>query len=243
MRNTNTNNTFSTLDSGVFIVNASLHLSRPTTPPASTTSPGQLDLDDYYAVLGIDHWATSEEIKTAYRRLRGRLFQASTLGHYRALQGAFTVLADAETRSKYDVAWRAKHNVPGPGPGPGPVPGSAAPTNLTRARKPTGYNTVSVSERVSKIQTKTLLVRKDSKELLLCQDSNDDDDDDDELELAQEPNDDHLQDIIIRTPLIGTRPYHSYIPILTAYGDEETHPSQMCGRPKYVLSKAILAKP
>ncbi|KAF2462988.1 uncharacterized protein BDR25DRAFT_117631 [Lindgomyces ingoldianus] len=44
-------------------------------------------------------------------------------------------------------------------------------------------------------------------------------------------------------PLIGTRPYHSYIPILEVYEGSNRHPVLSCWRPSYVLYRARNSKP
>jgi hypothetical protein len=84
-------NTIAHIPSGVYLSPASTTLTRSRSPSLDT------EFIDHYAVMGVDNWATSEEIKTAFRRLRGTYFNTDAV-KYRALQAAFDVLADRDAR-------------------------------------------------------------------------------------------------------------------------------------------------
>jgi hypothetical protein len=181
-------NTTAHIPSGVYLFTASTTLTHSHSPPLDT------EFIDHYAIMGLDNWATSDEIKTAFRRLRSNYFNADAV-KYRALQAAFDILADQEARWMYDRIWRA-------------------------------LSAGIVKERVS------VLERKDSKEVLARF----------PVEIVQEVNVEE-EDIVVRTPLIGTRAYHSYVPILTVYEGQRVHPVLECARPKYILGIAKNAMP
>lgn len=193
-------NTTAHIPSGVYLSSASTTLTRSRSLSLDT------EFIDHYAVMGVDNWATSEEIKTAFRRLRGTYFNTDAV-KYRALQAAFDVLADREARWTYDGVWRGRRGLPGPSP---------------LATLKVGI----VKERIG------VLERKDSKEVLATF----------PVEIIPEVETEE-EKVMVRTPLIGTRAYHSYIPIVIGYGGQRVHPVLKCARPKYVLDIAKNAMP
>jgi curved DNA-binding protein CbpA len=68
---------------------------------------------DHYAVLNLDCYATSEEIKAAHRKLRAEYF-CTDAQKYAALQAAYAVLVNWEARREYDVMYRKEFGVPAP---------------------------------------------------------------------------------------------------------------------------------
>lgn len=59
----------------------------------------------YYAILGISSTATSEEIRTAYRRLAKTYhpdYYTGSSDHFRQVQEAYSVLGNAERRCQYE---------------------------------------------------------------------------------------------------------------------------------------------
>jgi curved DNA-binding protein CbpA len=65
--------------------------------------------------MGLDCWATSEEIKEAHRRLRAVYFRTDS-EKYHALQIAYGILVNAEARFRYDEVYRARKGLPPPQP-------------------------------------------------------------------------------------------------------------------------------
>jgi hypothetical protein len=193
-------NTTAHIPSGVYLFPASTTLTHSRSPTLDT------EFIDHYAIMGLDNWATSEEIKTAFRHLRGTYFNADAV-KYRALQAAFDILADQDARWTYDRVWRER-------------------MGLSRLPPLIALNAGTVKERVS------ILERKDSKEVLARF----------PVEIVQEVKVEE-EDIVVRTPLIGTRTYHSYVPILTVYEGQRVHPVLECARPKYILDIAKNAMP
>jgi hypothetical protein len=193
-------NTIAHIPSGVYLSPASTTLTRSRSPSLDT------EFIDHYAVMGVDNWATSEEIKTAFRRLRGTYFNTDAV-KYRALQAAFDVLADRDARRTYDGMWRERRGLPGPSP-------------LVALK--VGI----VKERIG------VLERKDSKEVLAAF----------PVEIVPEAEIEE-EKVLVRTPLIGTRAYYSYIPIVIGYGGQRVHPVLKCARPQYVLDIAKNAMP
>jgi len=88
--------------------------------PASASLPNTFHTPtswaDYYAVLGLDLWATSDEIKEAFRQRRKGLFLTDA-SKYRELQAAYGCLVDVQARYEYDVVYRQQKGLPPP-----PVP-------------------------------------------------------------------------------------------------------------------------
>ncbi|PVH98358.1 hypothetical protein DM02DRAFT_531270 [Periconia macrospinosa] len=82
------------------------------------------ELIDHYEILGLDMWATSEEVKNKYRQLRADYFENAP-EKYRALQAAYLVLVDREARLKYDTLYRQRFGMP-------PPPSSKTPAPVAR---------------------------------------------------------------------------------------------------------------
>ena len=123
----------------------SLMLSKPASPD------GKFEFQDHYAVLELrDMWATSEEIKQAFRRLREEAFRTDGT-KYRALQAAYEVLVDMDSRLKYDNIYRAGRGLP---LRPPPVANAArtgsesssSPSNSSQSNKSSSSTGASVSQ-------------------------------------------------------------------------------------------------
>ncbi|KAF2655788.1 hypothetical protein K491DRAFT_778473 [Lophiostoma macrostomum CBS 122681] len=195
---------------------------------------------DHYAILQLDNWATSEEIKDAYRRLRGEYFR-SDAAKYRALQAAFDVLADREARWDYDREYRARKGLPEPAP---LGAGAQAQTQVQAQRNGgRGRGHVHVHG-VAKAGSEAL---HDFAAMAV-------DADIEKLEMA-------VQVLAVRDAhdanwglkrysvgksaksLLGTRPYPSFVPILQVYDGRIKHPELTCTRPRYVGGMARMALP
>jgi len=193
-------------------------------PPSQfpSTLPFPLpDFPDHYATMKLDTWCTSEEIKTAYRQLRGEYFAPATMDKYRALQNAYVVLTNRETRWAYDVKWRAARGLPAPTP-------VRVPSGIKGNRN---GSYVGVKDRVGELE------KRDSKEFLKapsatkCVAS-----DSPAIEIGERVG-------VARIPLVSTRPYNSWIPILALYNGKDIHPRLKCRRPRYVLHDAYNSTP
>src|SRR5881296_638411 len=87
---------------------------------------------DYYEVLGVARTATSQELKSAFRKLAIQYHPDKNPGdkasedRFKEAAEAYEVLCDAEKRAKYD---RFGHQAPG-GFGPSPFEGGFAGGNI-----------------------------------------------------------------------------------------------------------------
>lgn len=99
----------------IYVSDASIILAQrapivsPTSSQDALLSPSNetLDCADHYAILELDPQATTEHVKSAYRRLRVVYFQ-SDAKKYRALQAAFDTLMDPQARQAYDADYIAR---------------------------------------------------------------------------------------------------------------------------------------
>jgi hypothetical protein len=102
--------------SSIYVSDASIFLSHrapvlsPTSDndtlmsPTSSDTPGVVD---HYANLELPPNASIDEVKAAFRRLRGLYFTTDAV-KYRAAQAAFDVLANPAARQEYDSTYRAR---------------------------------------------------------------------------------------------------------------------------------------
>lgn len=103
---------------------------------------------DYYDVLGVGRTATSEELQSAYRKLARRYHpdvnsDPGAVDRFKEVNEAYHVLADPETRARYDRFGADFRQVPDDvaaragarGPGDAHRPGGSA---RTRSRRPGG---------------------------------------------------------------------------------------------------------
>lgn len=66
-----------------------------------------MELNDYFAIMGVARDATQDEIKRAYRKLARKYHpdvskEADADAHFKDLGEAYEVLKDAEKRAAYD---------------------------------------------------------------------------------------------------------------------------------------------
>jgi len=207
----------------------------PNLIPAATAASAEFL--DHYAVMGLDRWATSEEIKIAHRKLRAEYFRTDAR-KYAALQAAYAVLVNWEARRDYDAVYRLRLGLPAAPPPPtspspstdSPAPSLASPT-FHPASTPAPHIPTSplhksqVTHAVHKIE-----VREAQKQPI-------------EKKRVQDPNWTlkHYQPTC--RPVLGTRPYPSFVPILEAYEGREMQGKVKSRRPRYVGKIAGFATP
>jgi len=98
----------------IYVSDASILLSHrtpvlsPTSPHESLLSPATgseaPDFIDHYVNLELEPNASIDEVKSAFRRLRGLYFSTDAV-KYRAAQAAFDVLANPAARQEYDSTY------------------------------------------------------------------------------------------------------------------------------------------
>jgi curved DNA-binding protein CbpA len=100
--------------SSIYVSDASILLSHKNPilspmSPADSLSPttDAPDFIDHYANLELGSNASIDEVKAAFRRLRGQYFTTNAV-KYRAAQAAFDVLANPAARQDYDSLYRAR---------------------------------------------------------------------------------------------------------------------------------------
>jgi len=97
--------------SSIYVSDASILLSlkNPIMSPDDSSSPASdtSDFIDHYANLELEPNASIDDVKAAFRRLRGQYFTTNA-AKYRAAQAAFDVLANPAARQDYDSLYRAR---------------------------------------------------------------------------------------------------------------------------------------
>jgi curved DNA-binding protein CbpA len=195
---------------------------------------------DYYKVLDLDHWATTDEIKAKHRKLRADYF-TSAPKKYRTLQAAYAVLVDQEARLQYDTVYRRRMGVPEP-PSLKTITTTTASSEVPsitttssppplHTRQDSGVARVSlVKGMVEELEKEMKPVEEEIKPVDKVAIVPDKSRTDDPNWALKHPN--HVYE-----PLTGTRLYHSFVPISLAYEG---------GRgmgPKYVGVIAVNARP
>jgi curved DNA-binding protein CbpA len=247
----------SSLPSGVYlnpICTTASALSHASTRPISQSQNSD-GFVDHYAILQLDNWATSEEIKAAYRRLRVEFFRTDAV-KYRALQAAFDVLADREARWSYDRMYRGRKGLPVPvglDAGAGGMTNGKGEGTATARGKDQGKGTVIGKVRAleDSIQTQTFAAAVKSVDTAPLR----------AVEAEVEDLETTMQAMDVRDPddanwalkrysvrqgassVMGTCPYHSFVPMLQVYEGRAKHPKLKCTRPRYVGGMARMAVP
>jgi hypothetical protein len=100
--------------SSIYVSDASILLSHnnpiisPIKPTNSFSPTSETpDFTDHYASLELESNASIDEIRAAFRRLRGQYFTTDAV-KYRAAQAAFDILANPAARQDYDSMYRAR---------------------------------------------------------------------------------------------------------------------------------------
>lgn len=100
--------------SSIYVSDASILLQHknpmlsPTKPTGSASPISDTpDFIDHYASLELEANASIDQVRSAFRRLRGLYFSTDAV-KYRAAQAAFDVLANPAARQDYDILYRAR---------------------------------------------------------------------------------------------------------------------------------------
>ncbi|OAK98302.1 hypothetical protein IQ06DRAFT_318314 [Phaeosphaeriaceae sp. SRC1lsM3a] len=100
--------------SSIYVSDASILLQHknpmlsPTKPTGSASPMSDTpDFIDHYASLELEANASIDQVRSAFRRLRGLYFSTDAV-KYRAAQAAFDVLANPAARQDYDILYRAR---------------------------------------------------------------------------------------------------------------------------------------
>lgn len=210
----------------IYVSDASILLSHrnpvlsPTSPHDSVLSPTTSetsDSTDHYAILELPFTATRDDVLAAFRRLRVVYFQ-SDAKKYRALQTAMEVLANPVTRQEYDSTYQ-------------PLAVQAAPSlNEVLEQTKHGRKDSAHSDR-SAVQP---VLEEDEEEAMVAEIA---------AARSQDPNWALKHHRPLYEPVMGTMPYHSFVPILDVYHGLLRHPTLKCRRPVYTGEMAINSRP
>lgn len=213
-------------------------LSRQLLSSSVTSSAiNALDFPDHYALLGLDNRATSEEIQEAHRQLRDKYFTTDAC-KYQALRETFIILADCDARREYDVQyrnWKGSPKLPVlEQPSQAPLPRQSS--NYARNDKEVldkvpAHGQVQEEAAIGEVQYST--IEEASSEYA-------------ERKAGDVAKEEGRKDPCWglknfspkHKPVLGSKPYESFIPIQEVYEGRKTHPSLKCRRPKYVGVKA-----
>ncbi|KAJ4355882.1 uncharacterized protein N0V89_003905 [Didymosphaeria variabile] len=207
---------------------------------------------NHYEVLGLDHWATDEEVKAQFRTLRAKYF-STDVGKYRQLQTAYAVLVDWEARREYDAVYRVSMGL-------SPPASERASASESNSEKATDETVLASSGSASSTASppKSTIVRvavsridaharadTDSMQMAKLEE---------ELRRVEEEQRQGEEEERLADPnwglkhfspqyksLIGTRRYSSYVPIAEKYEHGDIKPRSR--RPTYVGGIATNAVP
>lgn len=242
----------------IFVSEASIVLSSRNSVCSPVKSSSAIDIGsgqdfvDHYAILEVKADATSTEIREAFRALRKVYFQTDAI-KYRALEAAFATLLDPEARQAYDsvycaralgeLAEQSKH-----GRKDSALSNNARIAAVLEEEDEQQQQQESELAKLREIEAARLrdieAARQREMEAARQQEM-------EEARLAAELEEAKRQDpnwglkhhTRLHEPLIGTQPYHSYIPILEAYEGREMHPVWKCSRVRYILQAAANSTP
>ncbi|KAL5116055.1 hypothetical protein ACEQ8H_006067 [Pleosporales sp. CAS-2024a] len=206
--------------SSIYVSDASILLSHkspilsPKSPPDSLSLAGEMpDFIDHYANLELEPNASIDDVKSAFRRLRGQYFMTDAI-KYRAAQAAFDVLANPVARQDYDSLYRSR-------PAPPNAPSSLAEV-LDRSKH-------GRADSAHGDDPPALPVLSEEEEA--------------DAGRSQDANWGLKRHRRLYEPVIGSLPYASYIPILQLYDGFQRHPVLGCRRPVYIGEIAIYSRP
>lgn len=209
---------------------------------------------DHYLCMQLDYRCTVEEVKVKYRKLRVEYF-ATEPAKYKQLQAAYSTLVDPETRQEYDAVYRVRIGL-----SPLPQGSTGIPSNYIEKKEMKveragnlsvemhhlSHESAIVKTAVANIEAQTLqpcankplavTTACSPQETHLCEKE-----EEDELRARKTDSNWGLKHFApIYNPLIGSRPYCSYIPMPEGY---KRGFKQKCHRPRYTGTIAALALP
>jgi hypothetical protein len=197
-------------DASILLQHKNPMLSPTKSNDSSSPTSEASDFTDHYASLELPSNASIDDVRAAFRRLRGIYFSTDAV-RYRAAQAAFDVLANPAARQDYDSIYRARS-----------TQNTSSIDNVMGSPKRDRSDSAHTSEAAM-----PALSEEEEMEAARCQDDN--------WALKR-----HRR---LYEPVMGTQPYGSYIPILSAYDGRERHPVYKSRRPVYVGVMAINARP
>lgn len=180
---------------------------------------------DHYAILGLDKYCTADEVKDSFRKMRAEYF-ATDVSKYRQLQSAYAVLIDVEARREYDSIYCAMKGI---------LPSAQVWGDHEIRNSNCSVSKSVVMAAVSRIDAQTSSLQEE--EVAPKTDIG--------REEQRAPRDMNTQNWALKhfrpqyEPLIGSRPYHSFIPIAAGY----EHGSLQSSRPTYIGKIAAMSNP
>lgn len=185
--------------------------------------------------------ASFDDVKAQFRKLRGEYF-ASDAEKYRQLQTAYAVLVDPESRREYDELYRASMGLP-------LSPGETAESSRSAggAASPKRRKSALVKSAVSRINAQSHVVSGAGDWQRMEEESRRKEEEEERRQRDADSNWGlkHFEPLF--TPLIGSRPYHSFVPVAVVYGhvgvEVRTEVRTRSRRPRYVGKLAAKAMP
>ncbi|OAG05213.1 uncharacterized protein CC84DRAFT_1218580 [Paraphaeosphaeria sporulosa] len=210
---------------------------------ALTPSTILTSFPNHYEVMKLSPSASTEDVKAQFRTLRGEYF-ASDAGKYRQLQTAYAVLVDSEARREYDELYRASMGLP-------VQPVANDPLESSGSASPSLRKSALVKAAVSRIDAQSQEPSREEQqrlageELRLRQEKENEEERrrraEEQRQREADPNYGLKHFTPVYVPLIGSQPYHSYVPVAAEHeGMERKRKSR---RPMYVGKLAAKAVP
>ncbi|KAF2446814.1 hypothetical protein P171DRAFT_510824 [Karstenula rhodostoma CBS 690.94] len=208
---------------------------------ALTPSTALTSFTNHYEVMKLYPSASTEDVKTQFRTLRAEYF-ASDARRYRQLQTAYAVLVDVEARREYDELYRASTGLSAV------VSESGGADESSRSAGSSGSaRSALVKAAVSRIDAQTAEgkaeeARRCTEEELLRRVEEEEQRCAEELRGREaDPNWGLKHFSPVYAPLIGSEPYHSFVPVAVDYEVGEV--KRRARRPTYVGEIAAKAVP
>lgn len=189
---------------------------------ALTPSTSLTAFTNHYEVMKLDPSASTDDVKAQFRKLRAEYFAADA-SKYRQLQTAYAVLVDEEARREYDALYRASTGL------------SSRASEVESSGSALLRRKALVKAAVEKIDAQTQQAKVEE-ELRRVEE------DEEQRRREADPNWGLKHFSPAYAPLIGSEPYHSFVPVAVEYdvGEKKRRRSR---RPTYVGEIAAKAVP